>query len=110
MTIFGEYSRISSTDRNARKLDLDYEINFFGMVVMKMYQIRSLTFLEKHFTFHVMNPWFSRMEIHPAPQRGCLQHDRRRRGGRGLARGRRQRASEPNRELRERPRARRWRW
>ena len=30
-----------------------------------MYQIRSLTFLEKHFTFHVMNPWFSRMEKHP---------------------------------------------
>ena len=31
---------------------------FFGMVVMKMYQIRSLMFLEKYFIFHVMNPSF----------------------------------------------------
>ena len=43
-------------DRNARKLNLGYETYFFGMVVMKMYQIRSLMFLEKRKTFHVMNP------------------------------------------------------
>ena len=36
---------VEAEDRNARKLDLDYETNFFGMVVMKMYQIRSLMFL-----------------------------------------------------------------
>ena len=37
---------VASIDRNARKLDLGHEINSFGMVVMKMYQLRSLMFLE----------------------------------------------------------------
>ena len=36
-----------AVDGNPWKLDLDYETYFFGMVVMKMYQIRSLMFLEK---------------------------------------------------------------
>ena len=44
-----EHSNVTllHNDGNPWKLDLDYETYFFGMVVMKMYQIRSLMFLEK---------------------------------------------------------------
>ena len=41
--------RRHASDRNARKLDLDYETYFFkyGCYENGMYQIRSLMFLEK---------------------------------------------------------------
>ena len=42
-----ERAQLQREDGNPWKLDLDYETYFFGMIVMKMYQIRSLMFLEK---------------------------------------------------------------